>query len=295
MVARWSRFAVLLLALVLVAGAHFVRSGIGKYPQPHELLTPPDPVVTEVLALGDRTLAADLIWIEAVQYFGGAEGGKYRHALLAAMLDSVVDFDPDFRYAYVFGGLALTSTLAGVDSADALLERGSKRFPDDWRFPYYIGINALIYLEDNVRAAEYFGRAAQLPDSPQHLGLLATRLLAQAGECAGSLQLLEALLRNSKDQLEIQRLTDRRNHVIWECGFQTLESAAKTFAEHKGRPPRSIDELVKDGLLQLGLPPDPFGGTWRIDKDGKVESSTPRRRLWRRQTPGLFEQIKNMR
>lgn len=294
MVAHWARFFVLPLALVLVAGAHFVRTGIGKFPQPPELLTPPDPILTEVLALGDRTLAADLTWIQAVQYFGGAEGYKYRHAMLAAMLDSVVDFDPDFRYAYVFGGLALTSTLAGVDAADNLLERGSKRFPEDWRFPYYIGINALIYLEDNARAAEYFGRAARLPGVPRYLGLLATRLLAQAGDCAGSLQLLEALLRNSKDQLEIQRLSDRRDHVVWECNFQLLEDAAKRFAERNGRPPRSIDDLIKDGQLPVGPPPDPFGGTWRIDKDGKVESSTSRRRLWRRNVPGMTEQIRKM-
>jgi len=294
MVAHLPRFAVLSVALVLVAGAHFVRAGIGKYPQPLEQLTPPDPTLVEVLALGDRTLAADLIWIDAVQYFGDIAEGKYRHAMLSAMLDAVVDFDPDFRYAYLFGGLALTSTLAGVDSADDLLERGSKRFPGDWHFPYYIAINALIYLEDNARAAEYFGRAAQLPEVPQHLGLLATRLLAQVGDCAGSLQLLEALLRNSKDALEIQRLTDRRNHVVWECNFQLVEAAAKTFAERNSRPARSIEELVKDGRLPGGAPPDPFGGTWRIDQDGKVESSTPRRRLWRRQSAAMMEQIKKM-
>ncbi|MBN2360438.1 MAG: hypothetical protein JXR83_13370 [Deltaproteobacteria bacterium] len=289
---RSASLALLLPALALIGGAHFLRAEIGEYRQPGETLTPPNPTLVAVLALGDRTLAADLVWIDAVQYFGGTEGSKYRYALLSAMLNTVIEFDPAFRYAYKFGGMALTTTLDGVEAADALLELGHQRFADDWVFLAYIGFNAMLYREDYLRAAEFFGRAAKYPDAPAYVEMLATRLAVEAGDCKRSLHLIDALLQIRQDKLLRQRLLDRRDYVIWECNFQLIEEAAKLFAERNGRPARALDELVAAGLLAGGVPPHPYGGRYLIDGNGKVASDPPRKRLRLKLNQQAVEQLK---
>jgi len=286
-----ANLALLGVSLSLVLAAFAIHDVIPEAPKSPQHLDPPDPYILNIFTLGHRTMAADLAWLDALQYFGDVQNAKYSYSRLDGILDAVVALDPDFRYAYLFGGLALSSTLGGVEAADELLARGMVRFPDEWRFPFYIGVNAFFYLEDPSRAAEYIGAAAKLSGAPVYLAQLAVKLHSSARECDRSLQLIDELQRGSDDPLMLQRLEERRLHTIWECNFQLLEAAVAGYQANHGAAPSDLDTLIRAGVLP-GLPPDPYGGQWGISSDGAVTSTTKRKRLRVSLPKGMQEQFK---
>lgn len=256
--------------------------------------TPPDPLTLEILALGDKPAAADLSWLKAVNYFGGRDGAEQWYASLGGLLNAVVELDPHFKYAYLFGGNALSSSLSGVDAADALLKRGRKQFPDDWQFPFYIGINAYIFRDDYKRAGRYIGEAAAFKEAPSFLGPFSTRLLASAGDCDESLRTVDMLLKNTSDKVVQKNLHERQRYLIWECNFQVLEQAVAHYTELRGAPPDNLRALLQGGMMPA-LPQDPYGGQWSLDPQGKVLSSTQKKRLKISVSTKLKEQIKQWR
>ncbi|MFH1812276.1 MAG: hypothetical protein ABIJ09_26295 [Pseudomonadota bacterium] len=268
----------LVASLGLISLADVVRLQLPPHAaQVNEVIAPPAEFLL-ALTLGHRWLSADLAWLDATSYYGGKEGAEVRYARLASTLDRVVTLDPHFRSAYLFGGLALTTSLEGVEAADVLLERGAQRFTRDWRFPFYLGFNAMVYREDLPRAARYFMAAASLPDCPPYLQALATSIAASTGNCVQSLQWLAQLQAQAHDPMVRDRLDERRRHIVWECNYQLLEAASASYAQRLGHAPASLSVLVEQGVLP-GLPEDPYGGRWGLDGDGKVTSSTRRKRL----------------
>ena len=135
--------------------------------------------------------AADIYWIKAILYFGRRieESGAHsiglnlaravkadtlhrlpevneKYGTLADMLKTVIALDPDFVYPYIFGGLFLSMAGGLVDEAIELLKLGEERFPDDWRFSFYLGFNYYFFRNDPVMALQEFIRAAVIPGRP---------------------------------------------------------------------------------------------------------------------------------
>ncbi|MEE4255163.1 MAG: hypothetical protein V2I50_14060, partial [Desulfuromusa sp.] len=52
-----------------------------------------------------------------------------------------------------------------------------------------------------------------------------------------------------------------------------IEEALDKFKSQEGRTPKALSELVSMGYL-IALPPDPYGGTWGILKNGRVFSTS---------------------
>lgn len=254
----------------------------------------PDPLVLQTLALGDKYSAADITWLETTNYFGGQDGAEQWYARLSGLLNTIVSLDPNFEYAYLFGGNALSSTMSGVGTADDLLERGMKQFPKNWRFPFYIGLNAYIFRDDNKRAGQFIGQAAGFPNAPRFLAAFSTRLLASSGDCDESMRMLQSLLQKSTDKVVQKNLRERQRYLVWECNFQLLEQVSTQYQKQRNVAPKNMQELVSSGILPR-IPEDPFGGRWSIGTDGQILSSTKKKRLKVHVSPALKEQIKKWR
>jgi tetratricopeptide (TPR) repeat protein len=124
------------------------------------------------MSLGLEGLAADIYWIRTVQYFGrkildserpGAPIASQgvRMDLLAPLLDIIVTLDPHHTPAYRFGAIFLPEL--DMRAAVALLEKGIRDNPDDWRMYQDIGY---IYWQAGKRATEeerasYYAKAAE--------------------------------------------------------------------------------------------------------------------------------------
>ena len=62
---------------------------------------------TKALTLGFSNLAADVLWVRAVSYFGGHILTDTEYPWLYRILVQVTTLDPPFMYPYLFGGMAL--------------------------------------------------------------------------------------------------------------------------------------------------------------------------------------------
>jgi hypothetical protein len=156
---------------------------------------------TKALTLGFSNLAADVLWVRAVSYFGGHMLTETDYPWLYRILIQVTTLDPPFQYPYLFGGMALALKPETGDESIAMLTRGMINYPGDWRYPFYIGFNAFYNQRDPERAAGFMRYAASLPQSPPYLPHLAASLLAQTGRVDAAVRFLETLAEGTRDEL----------------------------------------------------------------------------------------------
>ncbi len=107
----------------------------------------PSPGAAPYVSLDYRELAADVQWVRFLSYFGSDDTTGPG---LADIVESIVALDPRYHRIYEYGARAITMAATGVDNAAylraiAVLERGAKEFPDDWKIPYLAG---QIYTQD---------------------------------------------------------------------------------------------------------------------------------------------------
>jgi tetratricopeptide (TPR) repeat protein len=94
-------------------------------------------------------------------------------------LDVITTLDPLFEEAYRYGGILLSIQTQQVDKSVNLLEKGIKKFPDDWRLYFILGFNYTYYKNDDVKAVRYFEKANSLPGHPTYLPRLIGNLYAK--------------------------------------------------------------------------------------------------------------------
>src|SRR5207253_1133872 len=157
------------------------------------------------LSVAYQTLAADIYWIRAIQYYGGTkrlgaaepqaavasaganvEAPRRRYDLLYPLLDLTTTLDPRFHIAYRFGAIFLAEPYpAGPgrpDLAIALLEKGLREQPDKWDYMQDIGFVHYWWRHDYEAAAAWFQRASDVPGAPWWLRSLAANTVAQGGD-----------------------------------------------------------------------------------------------------------------
>lgn len=228
--ARTAATAGVLLAL-LGAQALIERSFEARWPRRNieQLLYMPSGRHTKALTLGFSNLAADVLWIRAIGYFGGHALTDHDYPWLYHMLDQITTLDPSFRYPYLFGGITLAVERESGEESIALLKKGMAQYPGDWRFPFYIGFSSFYLLHDAERAAVFMRHAASLPAAPDFVPRLAASLMVESGRTAAAITFLEALAEGARDQ------TARDN------------IRAKIEALRAGHAPESLREFLSGG------------------------------------------------
>ena len=269
------------LALALSAPA------AALHPQPPELAVDAPPrLPAEILrsfTLGFRVIAADALYLQAIQAYGAQKSPDDAHRrAVDVLLESATDLDPDFCFAYRFGGLAVTKNSAqgwrGAPEAALLLEKGTRHCPGEWQVPFLLAYVESWMLGDEARAAGHMAEAARRPDAPAYLAPLATRLAAHAGSIDDGLAFTNELLRQTEDENQRADLEERLRLLRMERGARVLEAAARRYKELRGDYPRRASELLRAGLLAQ-IPSDEHNGNWRFDPATGEVSSTAARRL----------------
>ena len=229
-------------------------------------------------AFGFRNVLADVAWLEAVQVAGNLKMTRGDYDRLFELLNVEANFDPKFDIPYLLGGLVLGESPDHAQNALEVFERGKKEYPADWRFPFYMGFTYYFSLGDAVAGGRATAEAARLPGSPAYLPGLASRMLSEAREPEAALRLLEPIVRQESDPARRAVLERRIREVTVERDLQTLERAVERYREKTGAVPESLPDLVREGVLE-GIPPEPNGGRYVIDRGGKVRSDRVTQRL----------------
>jgi hypothetical protein len=193
-------FALLLVA-ALAAQAAVQRSFESAWRRKpiEQLLYLPSGRHLKALTVGFSNLAADVLWIKAIGYFGGHALTDHDYPWLYHILDQVTTLDPMFSYPYLFGGLTLGVEAESGAQSNALLGKGMTRYPGDWRYPFYIGFNSFYLQRDPERAAEFMRYAASLPGTPEYLPHLAASLIAESGRLDAAVRFLQTMADGARE------------------------------------------------------------------------------------------------
>lgn len=176
--------AALALSVALLATAGAMQ---GSYrarrtgPAVDELLYYPSGVWVRQAAVGYETVAADVAWLRAIQYYGEHRLSDQRYDMIGHVMGIVAELDPRFTEAYVFGAFVLAQELRQPQRGLELLERGMRANPDDWRLAFETGFLHYVGTKDYEAAARYFTRASRLPGHPDYVERFAAFTNQRAG------------------------------------------------------------------------------------------------------------------
>jgi hypothetical protein len=247
--------------------AGFIEDQFLEYTLPSAFLKP--------LSLEFKGLMSDILLIKFMTFVGGKterldaftdeDWGSIKHTL-----DTITDLDPYFWDAYLFSQVFLTWDKKNYAAANELLAKARNYLPEDYRIPYYMGLNAYNFGKDTANGAKYLMEASKIPGAPYYLATLAARLSAYSSDYQRGIIFLSEMLKQTKDpgiaeqyKLRIQIL-ERMN---------MLEQLVVQFRAKFNRAPTELSELVAAGLIAQ-LPADPYGGKFFITPEGRIDTTS---------------------
>lgn len=210
---RWLAVSALLFALALFAGSRMRRLYEPRFPRLAELKVGPFAFQDAALAVaGFRAPAADLAWIQLLQYAAGGvpelpdrPGHPYEH--LAAMSLRVARLDPSFHRAVLYGS-SILAWFHGIDRPDEaadLLNEGMRRSPEQPLYALYLAAIAYKKQGDTDRMVALLESSFDLPDTPSTMKAILANLRQSRGEYRQALELWARILDNERDHSEHAR------------------------------------------------------------------------------------------
>ncbi len=232
-----------------------------------------------VAVLGYRQMAADLIWLKAVQHFGERKQTTEGYLWAYHAVDVLTDVDPKFSFAYQAAGIVLGVWANLPRESIALLTKGMRHNPEVWQLPFYVGYDYFYEVHDPVQAAKYLRIASELPGAPAYLPKLAARMTVEAGDPDAALEFLQRLYQQLQDERLRESLVQRMKEVVAERDIRFLEEGVRRYKSRYGKRPANLNDLVTKGIIQQ-IPEEPLGGVYELKpSDGTVASTGLRQRL----------------
>jgi hypothetical protein len=236
------------------------------------------------LVPGFEGVFADIYWLRTVQYFGSQRafaGGK-RFELLYPLIDVTVTLDPRLEIAYRYGATFLAEPKPGgagePEKAVAVLERGVKALPDNWRLRQHLGFIVYLFLKDPERAARILTEAAEMPGAAFWLRTLAADILQKGGERRAARAMWLQMYEQGEEGIIKENARFRLQALDALDQADALTAAAAEFEKRAGRKPASLAEIASFARARTV---DPSGVAFEYDPtSGRVEVS-PRSTLWR--------------
>jgi tetratricopeptide (TPR) repeat protein len=238
-----------------------------------ELLYVRSPEAMKRMALSYDSLLADVYWIRAIQHYGNAkrsaDAGR-SYDLLYPLLDLTTSLDPLFNAAYQFGAIFLAEKPpAGPgqpEQAIALLQKGIKAQPDNWRLVQALGFVHYWWYEDYRTAAYWFDVAAKRPGAPVWMAPLAAVTLEQGGNRDASRQMWRSIVENEGDDWFRTEAIRRLQQLDAMDQLDALRRALGAYRSRTGRAPARWEDLVAARILRE-VPVDPLGLPYRLTGD----------------------------
>lgn len=230
-------------------------------------------------SLGYRELAADLLWLQAIQVMGERKLSEEAGHWLYQAVDRITTLDPKFVRAYEAGSHALCILVVLPEQSNRLLEKGMRHNPHEWKLPFLLGMNYYFELADDEKAAEVMALASRLPGAPESLVRLAAKLFVSAKSPQQAVELLAKVYEETSDENVRKMLEIRLKESIVERDLQILEQAISRYQANHSRRPERLENLVEPGMLRE-LPMEPFGGRYLYEPaTGIVRSSEVTERI----------------
>jgi tetratricopeptide (TPR) repeat protein len=208
------------VAVLGLGVAHVTRSAAELTNEADAEPFAPSAAAAPIVTLGFREMAADLLDLRLRGYFGGRESSA---AGVASLTEAIVALDPQYHRIYDYGANAMTIAATGVtqetfERAIAVLERGIREFPDDWKLPLLAGD---FYTQDLVttdpaqrrawdeRATQLIEAAVRKPGAPQQAATWVAFMQTKLGQRDRAIQNLRELLLVTRNDDARKKLLDK--------------------------------------------------------------------------------------
>jgi len=248
-------------------------------PTVKEALPPlPKKEVAKLSTLEFKPLLADYYLVKVAQIYGGKTiptpaQVKWMTQALALSLD----LDPYYLEPYYFAANVLPWK-GKADRSISLLKKGLEYRKGDWRISFYLGFLLFYFKKEPVEGAKYLAMAAHAPEAPSYLPLLVSRLYSEKGRFSAAIIYLQGLYQSLQDP-KLKEAIKKRLQTL--TTMEALEKLAKEYKERYDFFPRTLQDLVRVGLLSRA-PRDPYGGRFYFKKDGTVWTTSKLREVRRK-------------
>ncbi len=238
-------------------------------------------------AFGYRALAADVIYLWAIQYYSTPTiDDRFDH--LDHIFAIINELDPRYQDPYEVGSLIAVQEALNVEgkarsallqSAFAILDRGAANNPDQWVYPFDAGHIALMTLRDYPLAEKYFEQCMRIPGAPEFVERLRANAIFKKGDLKTSWETWLDIYRRAPDERTKKIASNHLYNVKATIDQTALEEAAAKYRQRFGRLPADLGVLVGAGLLRE-VPKDLDGKDYVYDPEtGKVRTAIS---PWRR-------------
>ena len=234
----------------------------------------PSPTALKIISLGRPEVAADILWLSTIQYFGsGRDFSAFKS--FGSLLDRITQLDPRFEYPYEFGMVVLPY-MNQSDQAITLGLRAQQALPNDGLLTYYLATIYHLNKHDYRNAAKYYQLATTEPGAPGAARTLAATALSKLDSSLNdrlvAMTFWQTVYENAKNPDD----KDRAEKWFTQLSIvYNLEKAAQNFQEQKGRYPASLQELKDEGFIP-GIPESPVGRQMILDPNtGKINFDRP--------------------
>lgn len=213
-------------------------------------------------SFGFEGLLADLYWMRSLQYIGDKvlkskqkvnidDLRPLNPRLLYPYLDAATTLDPRFIEAYSYGAVVLPAI--DKDRAIAIAQKGIRNNPDEWRLYNHLGY---IYwrLGDFERAAEIYGKGAEIGSAPPFMKMIALRMKTQGESRTTAREIYRQMYQQSAADRQIRDFA--RSRLLYLDSLDEREAVnaiLKKYREKSGKCVARLAEIYPE-LAQIKLP-----------------------------------------
>ncbi len=228
----------------------------------------PEQRYVRLVTLGFDSFASDVLWFSTINYFGKQYRGNRDYRWLNQMCNLVTDLDPQALHVYEFCASMLTWEAKDIEKSDLILTKGLAKHPADWRLWYLRGFNAWYFAEDLVKAKADLEKAASLPEAPEFLASLASRMMVATNAPDTAVRFLSDMVARTGDPRAKEALQDKLKRAYLARDLAFLQEAIRRFELKHARLPQDLKELVSGAIITT-VPVEPFGGQYELTDHGK--------------------------
>jgi tetratricopeptide (TPR) repeat protein len=242
-----------------------------KFPDTEMEVTLPR-FVQVVMTGGDRYLAANITLVRSLLNPLGDD--SYEHyAAQAKIQTDAAWLNPRHEDNYYIAA-AVLSWSGHVSEAEEILQQAVVSRPFDMLPAFYLGFDYFYFDRDSARGAQLMYEAANRADSEQNriaLTRIASRWTERGHDARDALRMVEVMILQAHG-LSLKRYLQVRAERL--RGLIALQDGAKRYRERTGKPPATLDDLRRAGILSK-LPVDPQGLGYALDADGEPVLNQP--------------------
>lgn len=271
--------AALLVAFLLASAGGFMalkaatdRIVRGKQPGASIIYVPSGKFL-KYATFGYRALAADLLYLWAIQYYSTPTiDDRFDH--LDHIFAIINELDPRFQDPYEVGALIAVQEARDLRAAFAILDRGAANNPDQWVYPFNAGHVALMTVKDYPLAEKYFEQTMKIPGAPDFVERLRANAMFKKGDLKTSWETWLDIYKRAPDERTKKIASNHLYNVKATIDGTALEAAAAKYRDRFGRFPADLATLVRTGFA-AELPKDLDGNDYIYDPaTGKVKTVT---------------------